>query len=339
MRFQLRSMLTSKLLFHSMVTFACGVLVLPGCSTQPTHPADPATAAGSASHRVEDVPQPAWGIATVSVACARENPGHKSELGTQVLMGHSVRVWKKCGTWYEVETEGGYRAWLELGTFDLLSKEALNRWRNSSLAIVTALETVIHEMPRENSEAVSDAVVGCLVELVSQDGSFFKVRLPDGRQGYVPASAVEIYTDWKKSRRPTADSIEATARRFLGRPYMWGGNSAKALDCSGFTQLVFFLNGIELPRNASQQACCGTPVELTSDFSQLRKGDLVFFGRPPSSRGPERITHTGIYLGNSTFIHSYDRVHISRLGESQAGSEDRRQRRPLTARRVLPHLP
>ena len=338
MRFQLRSELTRKSTSALIVWFLFGVVVFPGCSTQTTLPADSA-AGGQPRQRVEDVPQPAWGIATVSVACARENPGHKSELGTQVLLGHSVRVWKKSGSWYEVETHDGYRAWLELGTFELFSAEAVNRWQHANLAIVTALETVIRERPDGQSDVVSDAVIGCLLERISQEGTSCKVRLPDGRQGYLPASVLEDYADWKKSRRPTTDAIEATARQFLGRPYMWGGNSPKALDCSGFTQQVFFLNGIDLPRNASQQAGCGAPVTLTPDLSHLCKGDLLFFGRPASSRGPARVTHTGIYLGNGNFIHSYDRVHISRLGEPQAGPENQRRRLPIAARRVLPHLP
>jgi hypothetical protein len=339
MTFRLHLALTSKTRCLSLGIFALGLLVLGGCSTQPTVPANAAKADDATRPRVEDVPQPAFGIATVSVACGRENPGHKSELGTQVLLGHSVRVWKKSGSWYEVETRDGYRAWLELGTFELYSAEAVDRWRRSNLAIVTALETVIREKPDADSDVVSDAVIGCLVERMAQEGSLSKVGLPDGRQGYVPASSIEVYADWQKSRRPTAEAIEATARQFLGRPYMWGGNSPKALDCSGFTQLVFLLNGTDLPRNASQQAGCGTPVTLTSDLSHLQQGDLLFFGRPAGSRGPARVTHTGIYLGNGSFIHSYDRVQISRLGEPQAGSENQRRRLPIAARRVLPHLP
>ena len=335
MRFLRPAVRTAGILFPLASALIFGVLILSGCSTQRPDSADSEVGAGRSAQRVDDVPEPAWGIATVSVACARENPGHKSELGTQVLMGHAVRIWRRSGTWYQVETHDGYRAWLELGTFEVFSPEALNRWQNSNLAIVTVLESVIRETPAEDSEVVSDAVIGCLVERISDEGGLSKVRLPDGRQGYLPTIAVEDYTKWKRSRRPTAEAIESTARRFLGRPYLWGGNSPKALDCSGFTQLVFSLNGIDLPRNASQQARCGAPVELTSDFSNLRKGDLVFFGRPAESRGPERVTHTGIYLGDGSFIHSYDRVHISRLGEIQTGSEQLRRRLPLAARRVL----
>jgi cell wall-associated NlpC family hydrolase len=338
MRFQLICALTRKWKFTLMFHWVAAALLLAGCSSLSNRQPDPVFHPGQRGPRVEEVPQPAWGVATVSVACARENPLHKSELGTQVLMGHSVRVWKQSGSWYLVETQDGYRAWLELGTFELFSADSLRCWQNSSLAIVTALETTIHETPAHDSEVVSDTVIGCLVEKLSEAGGWCKVQLPDGRQGYMVAETVELYADWQKSRRPTPDSIEATARRFLGRPYMWGGNSPKALDCSGFTQLVFFLNGIQLPRNASQQAKCGSPVELTPNYSQLRKGDLLFFGRPASRGGPERITHTGIYLGNGNFIHSYDRVHISRLGETSAGSENQR-RRPIEARRVLPHLP
>lgn len=76
--------------------------------------------------------------------------------------------------------------------------------------------------------------------------------------------------------------------KFLGAPYLWGGKSIFGIDCSGFTQLVYAVNGIHIPRDASQQVHSGNPV----DFIQLaEEGDLAFFG--PDT---ERITHVGILI-------------------------------------------
>lgn len=102
---------------------------------------------------------------------------------------------------------------------------------------------------------------------------------------------------------PLADLREGlvqTARRFIGTPYRWGGESARTgFDCSGLTMTVYRLNGLELPRNSASQYREGRPVPR----EDLQRGDLVFFrtGR----RG--RVSHVGIYAGDNQFIHAPSR--------------------------------
>jgi hypothetical protein len=93
------------------------------------------------------------------------------------------------------------------------------------------------------------------------------------------------------------NEIVATAKRFLGIPYAWGGASAKeGFDCSGLTMAVYKLNGLSLPHSSREQYKTGTPVKKSS----LQKGDLVFFA---TTRG-RRVSHVGIYSGNNQFIHA-----------------------------------
>jgi cell wall-associated NlpC family hydrolase len=160
---------------------------------------------------------------------------------------------------------------------------------------------------------VSDVVACDLVGKTGEQGEWYKVELPDQRAGFLLKKAAEDYAVWKQARQPTAESIERTARQFIGRPYLWGGNSPKGLDCSGFTKTVFFLNGIALQRDSSKQAGQGAPVPLDADLSQLKKGDLLFFGRRPRDGGAEVVFQVGIYLGDKLFIHSSEWVHISSL--------------------------
>jgi cell wall-associated NlpC family hydrolase len=108
------------------------------------------------------------------------------------------------------------------------------------------------------------------------------------------------------------------------------------LDCSGFTKTVFFLNGIDLMRDSSQQARQGVAVPLDGDLSQLKKGDLLFFGRRARQGRPERVVHVGLYLGDRLFIHSSERVHISSLDPQSPLRDENRIRTLLRARRVLP---
>jgi len=183
---------------------------------------------------------------------------------------------------------------------------------------------------------VSDVVVCDLVRKTGEENDWYKVELPDQRAGYLSRTSATDYDAWKTARHPTAEKIERSARKFLGRPYLWGGNSPKGFDCSGFTKTVFYLNGIDLMRDSSQQARQGVEVPLDEELSRLRKGDLLFFGRRPQSGGPERVFHVGIYLGDQLFIHSSEWVHISSLDPNSPIRDENRIRTLLRARRVLP---
>lgn len=104
----------------------------------------------------------------------------------------------------------------------------------------------------------------------------------------LPAGS-RVLSGEEPQRQPVDDkSLINYALKFLGAPYLWGGKSIFGIDCSGFTQLVFAVNGMPIPRDASQQIHSGAPV----DFIQLaEEGDLAFFGPEP-----DRITHVGILI-------------------------------------------
>ncbi len=280
-----------------------------------------------------------WGISCLSVACGRELPEHKAEMGTQVLMGNVVQLWKRSTnafyTWYLSQSADGYLSWLEEGTFVRCTREQVEAWNHSPLLIVIAFEDRILQRPEADAQPVSDVVVGNLVRKAGEASDWYKVELPDERVGFLPKKSAEDYAAWKRSRRPTAENIERTARMFLGRPYLWGANSPKGLDCSGFTKLVFFLNGIDLKRNASHQAQQGVEVPLDADFSQLKKGDLLFFGHRAHRGRPEKVTHVGLYLGEKLFIQSSERVQISSLDPDSPIRDEFRIRTLLRARRIL----
>jgi len=279
-----------------------------------------------------------WGISSLSVNSGRVLPSHKAEMGTQVLMGDVVRVWKSTTNavfaWYLTQSGDGYLSWLEEGTFVRCTREQVEAWNRSPLLVVTACEECIRERPEPDAQPVSDVVLCNLVRKTGEEGDWFKVELPDARSGFLPKKAAADYVAWKQARRPTAGNIERTARTFIGRPYLWGGNSPKGFDCSGFTRTVFFLNGIGLMRDASQQAEQGVAVPL--DFGRLKKGDLLFFGSPARRGSPERIGHVGIYLGDKLFIHSSEMVHISSLDPESPIHDENWIRTLVRARRVLP---
>ncbi len=277
-----------------------------------------------------------WGIASLSVVDVREKPNNAGEMGTQMLTGECFRVWKEQSNWFLVKTADGYVGWVERGGFTNCDRAEVDRWNAAPHLIVTAYEERILEKPEAEAMPVSDVVMGCQIEKLAEAGDWFRVGLPDGRSGWLAKRAAAGYAQWKASRRPTPQNIEHTAREFLGRPYSWGGNSIRGLDCSGLTKLVFFLNGIDLRRNANEQCLQGTEVPIDDGLANLKKGDLLFFGRRARRGQPEWVNHTAIYLGDGLFIQASEFVRISSLDSSSPLADRRRIRSLLHARRILP---
>jgi cell wall-associated NlpC family hydrolase len=116
----------------------------------------------------------------------------------------------------------------------------------------------------------------------------------------------------------------------MGFPYLWGGASSKALDCSGFVKLVYYTQGIILARDASQQARYGESIDITN-INNLQPGDLVFFGC-----SAEKISHVGIYLDKGNFIHASGRVHISSIVPGDPKYEA--SRKNVEVRRIINSL-
>ena len=102
----------------------------------------------------------------------------------------------------------------------------------------------------------------------------------------------------RKIHRSIRSKIEQNAKRFLGYRYVWGATGPNKFDCSGFTQKVFKIVGINLPRVSREQAKVGKYIS----FDALKKGDIVFFDTKHRKTG--KVTHVGIYLENGKFIHA-----------------------------------
>ena len=254
-----------------------------------------------------------YGLVHLSVCNIRSRPAHSAELSTQATLGTPLRVYEQEDDWYLVQTPDGYLGWLDRGGFTSLTKSEWAAWTQADRVVYLPDLGFVLSGPNTSADPVSDLVAGNILESAGTQGNFTRVRFPDGRTGYLKSSDVTPFTDWLRETPPTADQILATASRHLGRPYLWGGTSGKAMDCSGFTKTVFFLNGLMLPRDASQQVHAGIPVDADTSLANLQPGDFLFFGRAPSSSAPEKITHVAIYMGDGRIIHAAERVQIQSL--------------------------
>jgi cell wall-associated NlpC family hydrolase len=245
-----------------------------------------------------------YGIVAVSVGNVRTTPRHPGAMATQAMMGMVAKLLKKQGEWYYIQLPDRYMGWLESNAMKITDEAGVEAWKHASKVIVTSYFTMVRTQPDENAVPVRDAVAGVLMKQLGTEGSWVSVELPDGATGYIEKSNVAEFAGWKQSRRLTAENVEKTAKSLLGVPYLWGGTSPKGMDCSGFTKTVYRLNGLELSRDADQQSHDGDEIDPGEEFQNLKKGDLVFFGRKASPERPEHVSHVGIYLENREFIHT-----------------------------------
>lgn len=168
-------------------------------------------------------------------------------------------------------------------------------------------------------------------------GGFAEAMLPDGTCGYVKASDVEDYSQWKATRVFSGENVVREAMKYVGVPYLWGGASPNGVDCSGLALLAYRFCGVDLPRNASQQARLGDMLKVRNgeDFvlDSLQAGDLLFFGSWRED-GSAKVTHVGIYIGDGRFIHSSQVVRVNSLLASREDYYEN-SHRLLFAKRII----
>lgn len=275
------------------------------------------------------------GIINISVANLRSNPGHSSELATQATLGTVVNVYKQEDNWYYVQTPDHYLAWVDDGGFELVDEQKAENWENDEKIIYTKTYGHAYLGPGEEAAIVSDLTAGNLVTIVKYTDEHYIVRFPDGRNAYINKNEAEPYEYWLKNRNPTKETLVASAKELTGVPYLWGGTSTKGVDCSGFTKTVYYLNGMVIPRDASQQVHTGKLIDSTRNFKNLQKGDLLFFGRKATDSTSEKVVHVGMWVGNDEFIHSSGKVRISSINKSSKNYDEYNLNRYLRTKRIF----
>ncbi|MFA5803285.1 MAG: C40 family peptidase [Melioribacteraceae bacterium] len=276
-----------------------------------------------------------YGLVNISVANVRSTPDHAAELATQALLGTPVKVYKKASGFYLIQTPDNYISWVDEDGITPMNKAQLDEWLNSEKVIYTKEYGFSFSEPTEISLRVSDLTAGNILINLGVENKFYKVKYPDGRIAFIEKNNCENFITWLNKNNPTETDIVSTSQLFMGIPYLWGGTSAKGMDCSGFTKTVYFLNGIVLPRDASQQVNTGILVDTQNGFDNLHPGDLLFFGFHATDSTKERVTHVGICIGDLKFIHASGRVKINSLDKNAADFSEFRLDHFIRAKRIL----
>ncbi len=190
---------------------------------------------------------------------------------------------------------------------------------------VTASVLNLRIGPGITTQVIDGLPRGTSLQILAKSGAWYNVITENDEIGWVNSQYVAVQSSLTSRSDSNLPAIVGYSERFLGIPYVWGGNGPGVFDCSGFVKYVYHSFGFELNRVACDQAKQGTWVGKTD----LIPGDLVFFD---TDGGRNYINHVGIYKGNGMFIHASSaagKVIISNLTKGFYSDSY------ITARRIL----
>lgn len=156
-------------------------------------------------------------VVTISVANLRSQPKHSAELATQATLGTPVKVLKKEGSWYYIQTPDRYLAWVDNGGISVMDPGRFAAWQANEKVIYT--QTYGHAYLFEDDlQPVSDLVAGAVMEVVKHGAQHYIVAFPDGRYAFVRKTEAMMYQDWLSDLDPNAENLVATSQRLMGIP-------------------------------------------------------------------------------------------------------------------------
>jgi hypothetical protein len=250
-------------------------------------------------------------VVVVPVANMYSAPSDTSDVVSQAIYASNVVLVTARGEWSKIQTPDNYKGWTPSRYLRLVQAGDGYATSGRIVQVESLFANVYREADVTRHKPVITIPFECRLEVAGEGSGgsegWLKVRLPDKQTAWIQAS--DVTYELKPLTIP--ESIEL-AKRFVGLPYLWGGRSSFGFDCSGFTQMLMRVRGINMPRDADRQAAWKGVVAV--DRQDLRAGDLLFFGS-----APDKITHTGMYIGDGRFIqdttNGHPVVQISRLDD------------------------
>jgi hypothetical protein len=228
-----------------------------------------------------------FAICNLSIIPLRFEPSDRSEIVSQVLFGEHFEIIEQQKQWSRIKLHfDEYEGWIDTKQYQIITEDNYN--------------TLSKEVIILNSD---------LVEYISTSkNSLIPITL-GASLSFLNHSDINIenyeFEGLKISGVKPKSNIVATAYLYMNAPYLWGGKTPFGIDCSGFTQMVYKLNGYKLLRDASQQSGQG---EVLSFIEESEPGDLAFFDNEEG-----KIIHVGIILENNYIIHASGKVRVDRL--------------------------
>jgi cell wall-associated NlpC family hydrolase len=249
----------------------------------------PGAAIDSAALRV--LRRPANPVLAVgsNLTSLHRSPSFLAEQLSQLVNGMRVEVLGEDGRWCFVRQADGYLGWTYRPYLTAEMAPAATH------LLVSPQEQLLLE-PRPAAPILTRVLGGTALHVSGFSAGWVEVILAGGLSGWLPETSLRAYTHLPETGEQRRAQMIFDAARMTGVPYLWGGNTANGIDCSGLAQLAHRWIGLTLPRDADMQCAAGRPVE-----PPFRPGDLLFFGEKGEKRA---ITHVAISLGGWQIIHS-----------------------------------
>ena len=251
-----------------------------------------------------------YAVNCCTVTPVRQEPSEGSEQLTQLLFGEVCEVLDRLPRWTKIRsTLDGQEGWVD---FKMLSPASHLSPITSNLPTTVVATPIAIATAMETGE---ELMLTLGTRLPNYAHGTFEVL---GKQYLIDPACVSQPISNSPSGRPIGETpsyshnVCAIAQTLLNAPYLWGGKNAMGMDCSGFTQVVYSVFGINLLRNAREQITQGTVVPSLSD---AQPGDLAFFDHADRDPKATNISHVGILLDNKTIIHCSGCVHIDTIDE------------------------
>jgi hypothetical protein len=228
-----------------------------------------------------------FGICNLAIIPLRLEPSDKSEIVSQVLFGEHFEILEQLKQWSKIKMQfDNYEGWVDSKQFKIISETNYNQLSEEAIILNGDLVDYI----TDHNNLLIPIPLGASISFLSN---------PEINTANYNFEGTKI-----SGVKPKSELIR-TAFMYLNAPYLWGGKNPFGIDCSGFTQMVYKLNGYKLLRDASQQAKQGEPLSF---IEESEPGDLAFFDNEEGN-----IIHVGIIMDNNYIIHASGKVRIDRL--------------------------
>ncbi|HRK53325.1 MAG TPA: C40 family peptidase [Cyclobacteriaceae bacterium] len=234
-----------------------------------------------------------YGVSRLALVPVRKEPDDRTEQITQLLFGDHYEVlnYSANGQWLYIKIfTDAYEGWIDRKQHHSITPEYFNQINHANFKITTDLTAGI--LYKKNPITI---LLGSIVPISNSE--LFKLEEQFAFNGEAKSLGQKREFEFLKS----------IALKYLQAPYQWGGKSPFGVDCSGFTQMVYKINGYSISRDAHQQAGCG---RLVASLQSGLPGDLVYFYNESGNIG-----HVGIILEDHRIIHASGRVKIDQLTE------------------------
>lgn len=228
-----------------------------------------------------------FGISNLAIVPIRLEPSDRSEQVSQLLFGDHFKILEQLDNkWTKIETAfDNYEGWIDNKQYININEEQFLTLEKDETILNGDL---IEYVTTTNNQLIPIPLGSCV--------TFIENKIVD---------KIGVFDGLKLSGKKNKSNIITTALMYLNTPYLWGGKTPFGIDCSGFTQMVYKLNGYKILRDASQQSSQG---EALSFIEESEPGDLAFFDNDEGN-----IIHVGIMMENNYIIHASGKVRIDRL--------------------------